>query len=302
MLFASFLFAAMGVCVKLASEIFSTSEIVLCRGVVGVAVLYCMIRIQGGSFRTSMPFAHLWRGFIGVVSLWLWFYAIANLPLATAMTLNYMAPIWMALWLFLHGWWHAKDRVEWPLIVAVFMSFVGVTLLLQPAFDSNQLSPALVALLSSMLSAMAYMQVRKLGLAGEPEYRVVFYFSVGNLLAGVGGNILEAGAGPVVWHPVDTWYKFFLLLGIGLSATAAQMAMTRAYRVGKTLVVANLQYTGIVFSSFWGVLVFSDSFDWHSWLGIAIILASGMAATFYNTRSTERGKAIATTDPIASEV
>lgn len=302
MLFASFLFAAMGVCVKLASEIFSTSEIVLCRGVVGVAVLYCMIRIQGGSFRTSMPFAHLWRGFIGVVSLWLWFYAIANLPLATAMTLNYMAPIWMALWLFLHGWWHAKDRVEWPLIVAVFMSFVGVTLLLQPAFDSNQLSPALVALLSSMLSAMAYMQVRKLGLAGEPEYRVVFYFSVGNLLAGVGGNILEAGAGPVVWHPVDTWYKFFLLLGIGLSATAAQMAMTRAYRVGKTLVVANLQYTGIVFSSFWGVLVFSDSFDWHSWLGIAIILASGIAATFYNTRSTERGKAIATTDPIASEV
>ena len=302
MLFASFMFAAMGVCVKLASEIYSTSEIVLCRGVVGVAVLYCMIRIQGGSFRTSMPFAHLWRGFIGVVSLWLWFYAIANLPLATAMTLNYMAPIWMALWLFLHGWWHAKDRVEWPLIVAVFMSFVGVTLLLQPAFDSNQLSPALVALLSSMLSAMAYMQVRKLGLAGEPEYRVVFYFSVGNLLAGVGGNILEAGAGPVVWHPVDTWYKFFLLLGIGLSATAAQMAMTRAYRVGKTLVVANLQYTGIVFSSFWGVLVFSDSFDWHSWLGIAIILASGMAATFYNTRSTERGKAIATTDPIASEV
>ena len=302
MLFASFLFAAMGVCVKLASEIFSTSEIVLCRGVIGVSVLYCMIRIQGGSFRTSMPFAHLWRGFIGVVSLWLWFYAIANLPLATAMTLNYMAPIWMALWLFLHGWWHAKDRVEWPLIVAVFMSFVGVTLLLQPAFDSNQLSPALVALLSSMLSAMAYMQVRKLGLAGEPEYRVVFYFSVGNLLAGVGGNILEAGAGPVVWHPVDTWYKFFLLLGIGLSATAAQMAMTRAYRVGKTLVVANLQYTGIVFSSFWGVVVFSDSFDWHSWLGIAIILASGMAATFYNTRSTERGKAIATTDPIASEV
>jgi S-adenosylmethionine uptake transporter len=202
----------------------------------------------------------------------------------------------------MHGWWHAKNRVEWPLILAVFMSFVGVTLLLQPAFDSNQFRPALVALISSMLSAMAYMQVRKLGLAGEPEYRVVFYFSVGNLLAGVGGNILEAGAGPVVWHPVDTWYKFFLLLGIGLSATAAQMAMTRAYRVGKTLVVANLQYTGIVFSSFWGVVVFSDSFDWHSWLGIAVILASGVAATFYNTRSTERGKAIATTDPIASEV
>jgi S-adenosylmethionine uptake transporter len=302
MLFASFMFAAMGVCVKLASETYSTSEIVMYRGVVGVSVLFLLIRLQRGSFRTTMPFAHLWRGVIGVISLWLWFYAIAKLPLATAMTLNYMAPIWIAVWLFTHGWWHSKNHIEWPLILAVFMSFVGVTLLLQPAFQSNQLGAALIALTSSVLSAMAYLQVRKLGLAGEPEYRVVFFFSITNLLAGVAGHLFEAGSGPVVWHPVNSWHGFLLLLGIGLCATAAQMAMTRAYRLGKTLVVANLQYTGIVFSSFWGVMVFNDSFDWHSWLGIVIILASGIAATFYNTRSTERGKAIAQTDPIASEV
>ncbi|SFU27805.1 DMT family transporter [Pseudoduganella namucuonensis] len=302
MLFASFMFAAMGVLVKLASETYSTSELVMYRGIIGITVLTCMIRIQGGSFKTTMPLAHLWRGFVGVVSLWLWFYSIAKLPLATAMTLNYMAPIWIAVWLFTHGWWHSKNHVEWPLIVAVFMSFVGVTLLLQPAFHSNQLGPALVALTSSVLSAMAYMQVRKLGLAGEPEYRVVFYFAVTNVIAGVGGHVLEAGAGPVAWHPINNWKGFLLLLGMGLCATAAQMAMTRAYRLGKTLVVANLQYTGIVFSSAWGVLVFADVFDWHSWLGIAVILASGSAATFYNTRSTERGKAIADTDPIASEV
>ena len=65
---------------------------------------------------------------------------------------------------------------------------------------------------------------------------------------------------------------------------------------------AYLQYTGIVFSSIWGVLVFADKFDWHSWLGIGIILASGSAAAFYNTKNTERGKAVASTDPIASEV
>jgi S-adenosylmethionine uptake transporter len=299
MLFASFMFAAMGVCVKLASDQYSTSEIVMYRGIVGMTVLYCMVRLQRGSLRTSMPLAHLWRGVVGVVSLWLWFYAIAKLPLATAMTLNYMAPIWIAVWLFGHGWWHKKNHVEWPLILAVAMSFVGVTLLLQPAFESQQLGPALVALSSSVLSAMAYMQVRKLGLAGEPEYRVVFFFSVMNFLAGAGGHVVESG---LQWHPVQGMYGTLLLLGIGLFATAAQMAMTRAYRVGKTLVVANLQYTGIVFSSIWGVLVFRDSFDWHSWLGMGIILASGVAATFYNTRSTERGKAIAATDPIASEI
>ncbi|MES2257903.1 MAG: DMT family transporter [Pseudomonadota bacterium] len=302
MLFASFMFAAMGVCVKLASDAYSTSEIVMYRGVVGISVLLCMIRLQGGSLKTAMPLAHLWRGVVGVVSLWLWFYAIAKLPLATAMTLNYMAPIWIAVWLFTHGWWHAKNHVEWPLIIAVGMSFVGVTLLLQPAINSNQFGPALIALGSSVLSAMAYLQVRKLGLAGEPEYRVVFYFSVMNLAAGFGGHIVETGGAALTWHPINTWHGALLLLGIGLCATAAQMAMTRAYRVGKTLVVANLQYTGIVFSSVWGVLVFSDVFDWHSWTGIAIILLSGIAATFYNTRNTERGKAIASTDPIASEV
>jgi S-adenosylmethionine uptake transporter len=301
-LFASFLFAAMGVCVKLASEMFSTSEIVMYRGIVGVTVLLILIRLQGGTLRTQFAMGHLWRSIVGVISLWLWFYSIAKLPLATAMTLNYMAPIWIAVWLFAHGWWHAKNRVEWPLIVAVAMSFVGVTLLLRPAFEANQLFDALIALGSSVLSAMAYMQVRKLGLAGEPEYRVVFYFAATNLVAGVVGHVAEAGGGPVTWHPLNSAHGVFLLLGMGLCATAAQMAMTRAYRVGKTLVVANLQYTGIVFSSVWGVAMFGDVFSWHSWLGIGIILLSGMAATFYNTKSTERGKAIADTDPIASEV
>ena len=221
MLFASFMFAAMGVCVKLASDTFSTSELVVCRGIIGIVTLYTMIRIQGGAFRTTMPYAHLWRGVVGVVSLWLWFYAIARLPLATAMTLNYMAPIWIAVYLFAMGWWHRKNHVEWPLILAVGMSFVGVTLLLQPAFHANQLAPALIALSSSVLSAMAYMQVRKLGLAGEPEYRVVFYFSITNLVAGAAGHFALDGP----WHPITSVHGALLLLGIGVCATSAQMAM-----------------------------------------------------------------------------
>jgi S-adenosylmethionine uptake transporter len=296
------MFAVMGVCVKLASVEFSTSELVLYRGVVGVITLATLIKMQGGSFRTSMPGAHLWRGVIGVISLWLWYYSIGELPLATAMTLNYMSPIWIAAWLFAMGWWHAKGDVKWPLILAVGCSFIGVTLLLRPAFDANLLTPALIALGSSMITAMAYMQVRKLGLAGEPENRVVFYFTVMNLLAGIVGVFLTGGSDGPAWHPITSWRSGLLLLAIGVCATSAQIAMTRAYRLGNTLVVANLQYTGIVFSSVWGVLVFGDVFDWHSWAGIAIILASGMAATFYNTRNTERGKAIANTDPIASEV
>lgn len=301
MLFASFMFAAMGVCVKLASDMFTTSEIVMYRGIVGVTMLGALIYFQGGTLRTRFPGKHLWRSIIGVISLWLWFFSIAKLPLATAMTLNYLSPIWIAVWLFAHGWWHAKNKVAWPLLVAVAMSFVGVVLLLQPAFQSDLLVYAFVAIGSSILTAMAYMQVRELGLAGEPEYRVVFYFALTNIVAGWLGHTIETQS-VTDFHPLDNGHGFLLLLGIGVFATVAQVAMTRAYRLGNTLVVANLQYTGIVFSSAWGVLVFADSFDWHSWLGIVIILASGMAATFYNTRNTARGKAVEKTDPIASEV
>ena len=82
--------------------------------------------------------------------------------------------------------------------------------------------------------------------------------------------------------------EILLLVAIGLTATIAQIAMTRAYRLGAMLVTANLQYTGIVFSSIWGMLIWGDHLTLSGWLGIGIILASGMAATFYNSRNNRR--------------
>ncbi len=297
MLLASFAFAAMGAAVKLASSYYSTNEIVMYRGLVGVIMLVIMVRHQGGTFITPLKGAHLSRCVAGVVSLWLWFYAIAELPLATATTLNYMAPIWIAAYLFLLGWWQKKKHVEWPLIAALAMSFGGVVMVLQPAVASNQWLGGAAGLLSSVISAIAYMQVRKLGQLGEPEYRVVFYFSLMSFVAGLAGCVANGAAtGTAVFHLHD-WRSFALLLALGSTACIAQLAMTRAYRYGKVLVVSNLHYTGIVFSSVWGAMLWGDSFDWHVWLGIGLILVSGVAATFYNTSTTAQTK----TDPIASE-
>jgi S-adenosylmethionine uptake transporter len=306
MLFASFVFAIMGVCVKLASAFYSTSEIVMYRGLVGVIVIYGLIKLRGGSLKTRLPWQHVGRGAVGVTALWLWFYAIGTLPLAMAMTLNYTAPIWMAAFLFASGWWLGKSRFEWGLLTAILFSFLGVTLLLQPAFQADQWFSGIVALISGMLSAMAYLQVRRLGKLGEPEYRVVFYFSATGLVAGLLGCLatpllpVSSTVAPVMWHS-HTIQGVTWLLGVGLCAAIAQMAMTRAYRLGNTLVTANLQYSGIVFSSIWGILIWSDLLGASGWLGIAIILASGITATYYNTRATARNEPPAT-DAIASEV
>ena len=287
MLFASFVFAIMGVCVKLASATSSTSEIVMCRGLVGMLLIAGFARMQRVSLRTTLPWHHAWRGLVGVTALWLWFFAIGQLPLATAMTLNYMAPIWIAAIVFTLGWWHKQRRFEWGLAAAIITSFAGVALLLKPTIHAEQWLGGLLALISGFLSALAYMQVKKLGQLGEPEYRVVFYFSVSGVLAGLLSGLADSYLRTGEFHILHTLTGTdFLLLGsIGLTATIAQMAMTRAYRLGAMLVTANLQYTGIVFSSIWGILIWGDHLELSGWLGIVIILASGVAATFYNARS-----------------
>lgn len=308
MLFASFVFSIMGVCVKLASSMYSVAEIVMYRGMVGVLFMAGLIMVQGGTFRTSLPWHHLWRGIVGVTALWMWFYSIGKLPIATGMTLNYMAPIWIAAILFTAGWWRGEKKFEWGLATAIVFSFIGVTLLLRPSFHAEQWFPALVGLASGVLSALAYLQVRKLGQMGEPEYRVVFYFSLTGMLAGLLGTF--AGTDFADGH-ATSWNGHnakgvTLLIAIGVTATVAQMAMTRAYRLGKTLVTANLQYTGIVFSSGWGILVWGDVLSLLGWMGIVIILASGIAATYYNTRNVAapagKRSVADTNDPIATEV
>jgi S-adenosylmethionine uptake transporter len=200
--------------------------------------------------------------------------------------------------MFFTGWWSGKGLPEWPLALAIGMSFVGVTLVLRPAVASHEWIGGMVAIASSIIAAMAYLQVRKLGQMGEPEYRVVFYFSLTMGCAGLAGTLIEHGMGTFRPH---TWHGAWILLGIAASGLMAQIAMTRAYRIGKVLVVANLQYSGIIFSSLWGMVLWGDVFDWHVWLGMAVILASGLAATFYNTRRTARGAVVTDTDPIAVE-
>jgi drug/metabolite transporter (DMT)-like permease len=278
---ASFLFSLMGAGVKLASAAYSINEIVMYRGLVGVCILYGIARHHNGSLATKIPASHLTRSAVGLASMWLWYFSMSRLPLATAVTLNYMSPVWTAAFLVLLAWWQRRRGVEWQLLVAIGVSFAGVVLAMRPAFESRQWLGGLAALASGMLAAVAYMLIRRLSRLGEPEYRVVFYLSAMSTVAGFAGAMLEPGG----FHRID-WYGGALLGGVALTGTLAQIALTRAYHQGKTLVVANLQYTGIVFSSAWGILLWGDLFDWHVWLGMAMILGSSLAATFFNSRAT----------------
>ncbi|MBI2771689.1 MAG: DMT family transporter [Burkholderiales bacterium] len=285
MLLAAALFATMAVCVKIASAWFTSAELVAWRGLLGVLFMWVLARSRGVSLATKYPGMHAWRSLVGVLSLGAWFYAIAWLPLATAMTLNYMSSVWVAAFLIggaLLKWMPASPgeprRRQGPLVATVVAGFVGVVLMLQPTIEQNQLLAGVVGLSSGLLAALAYMQVMALGKLGESELRTVFYFAVMSAVAGALG-VAFTGLSP--WD----WAHALWLIPIGMLASLGQLCMTRAYSHGATLVVANLQYSGIVFGAIYSVVLFGDRISAAGWAGMALIVASGIAATVLRART-----------------
>jgi len=282
MILASLFFATMSVCIKYASAHFGTFELVFYRGLIGMAFMAGLCRVQGVKLATPIPMMHVWRSVIGVASLSAWFYAIAHLPLATAMTLNYMSGVWVAA--FLVGGTLVMGRLQdagkqGPVVLTVIGGFAGVIMILRPTIEQNQLFAGVIGLLSGIGAALAYMQVAALGRMGEPESRTVFYFSVGTTVTGLVCSLLFTGFSPWAW-PQVLW-----LLPIGVLAASGQLCMTLAYSKGATLVVANLQYSGIIFSALYGLFLFGDQIPLIGWTGMVLVIVCGVASTALRNRT-----------------
>jgi S-adenosylmethionine uptake transporter len=297
MILSALIFSSMAVCVKFAAQYFNNAELVFYRGVIGMVFMAAFARMRGTSLATTVLPMHIWRSVVGVVALSAWFYAIAHLPLATAMTLNYMSSVWIAAFLVGGTLMFAKAggsvsreaesvgalfQSQGPLVLAILASFAGVVMLLRPTIDQNQAFAGLIGLLSGLGSAFAYMQVMVLARMGEPEARTVFYFAVGTTIAGALGMVL-LGLSP--WD----WQHALWLLPIGLLASLGQLCMTKAYSMstnhGGTLMVANLQYSGIIFSALFGLALFGDTIPPLGWAGMGLIVLSAIAATVLRARA-----------------
>lgn len=284
MVLGAFFFASMAVCVKIASTWFHSGELLLYRGLIGGLLLMWLVRRQGLSLRTPYPGMHLSRSLIGVTSMGSWFYAIAGLPVATAMTLNYMSSVWIAAFLLggvVMTWTPAQGVArlvrQGPLTATVLAGFAGVVLVMRPTMEREQIFAGLTGLMSGFVSAFAYMQVSALSKLGEPETRIVFFFTVATAVVG--------GAATAVMglSPLNGWHTLWLL-PLGVLATLGQLCMTRAYGKGGTLVVASLQYSGIVFAALYGMALFGDVISPTAWIGMGLIVGSGVIATILRTR------------------
>ncbi len=277
MLLASIMFAGMGACVKVASDYgASLPHVILFRGVPSVLLLLFWARFTHRSLRPPSWKLHLWRNVAGVTSMWLGFFAISHLPLSTAVSLNYTAPLFIAGWMLARGGTQ-RDPVR---IIAVLFGFLGVIAVLRPSIGQDHWFAAMLGLLAGALSAIAMMQIRELGRVGEPEWRTVLIFSCCVCLSSLVGLVAEG------WRSIDIM-AWLALVGVGVLGLIGQLAMTRAFGLGSALLTAALQYTTIIFAALLGIIFWADVPDAIAWGGMAMIIASGVLS-IWRTYSEDR--------------
>jgi len=260
MVVSGLFFTAHGVFVKLAAGRFGLGELMLYRSLFIVVAIVLFTRLAGWPLR-----GHLVRSIAGVVSMLLFFACLAHAPLATAVTLNYTSPLFLALITGLL----LRERLSLPAVVAIATGFAGVLALLQPWTEGSPLIPGLLGLAGGAVAAVAYLGVRQLGAAGEPEWRTVFYFALLGLVAGVVA-LPFTGATPVRASDLP------LLAAIGAFALASQLAMTCAYSRGATLVVATLSYCGVLFAGLYDLFATGEAPTAAGWLGMSLIASAGV--------------------------
>ncbi len=277
MLFASLLFAGMGVFAKVLSASMPSLEVVFFRNVfgvllVGASLLHRPMRGEGGK-----PWLLFFRGFVGFLALLMFFYDIAHIPLGEAMTYSKTSPIWTAIFasIFLH---EVLSPRQW---LAVLVGFVGIVLITDPfstPFDKYDL----LGILSGIGAALAYTSVRELKRYYDTRAIVLSFMGVGTL-----GPLLLMGMALYVQVPeFDFMFAKFVMpqgvmwmqiVAMGLLATLAQIFMTKAYGVTKAGIVGAVSYSNIAFSILFGLLFLGDPVpDIVKFLGIILIVLSGI--------------------------
>lgn len=272
MVHAALWFAVMSTLVKLASERLPTMQIVFARGFVTLGLAAAsLVHARKSPFggRSGLLFL---RGLIGSCALICFYAAVVHLPLAEATVVHQTAPLWTALL----AAWLLHERLRPRIVVALLGAFAGVLMIARPSwlFGGGPAAPlpwefAFVALLGAMLSAIAYVTVRRLGRTEDPLV-VVFWFPL------VTVPMTAPFALPQWSWP--TWQEWLLLLGIGASTQIAQVELTRGLAkeaAGRATAVGYLQ---VAFATLFGAVVFGALPDAWSWAGMATIVVSLAAA------------------------
>lgn len=236
------------------------SEIVFFRALISLVLCVYGIRKLNLSFLgVNKPYL-IGRGVAGTVALSLFFYVLQTLPLATAVTLQYLSPIFTVFWaqvLF-------KERASLIQWVFFAVGFFGVYII--QGFDPRVgMWPAIIGVVSALASGLAYTFVRKLRTT-DHELVIIFYFpliTIPVMLPFVIENWVTPGLIDLFW-----------LALIGVFTQGGQLYLTRGYSLHKAADVGLVNYVGVIYAVIFGWFIFGESLPWTVVVGMAVILMS----------------------------
>jgi len=276
-LLASALFASAAAMAKMVVTEYHVLQILFFRQVVVfLSTLPSMYRSAPTRLRTSYPQLHVARligAFIGLsCSIW----AVAVLPLTTAITLGFTQVFFVALLaLFLLNEAVGKHR-----LIAVFAGFVGVVIVMRPGVDGLIDIQTLIPIAGALGAAIAIVSVRRLSQTESTATLLVYQSVFVGVIAGI----------PLfwLWNTPDIRGWFFLLT-MGVLASVGQWVGIRALRLGEASVVGNVEYVKLIYAAILGWLFFAEVPDAHTLIGALVIVASS-AYIFHRERARENIK------------
>lgn len=271
----------------------------------GIGILFSLVLVQFeggfGILKTRNPWQHTLRGVLIVVANMTYFAALAALPLADATALFFAAPLFITLLSIPM----LREKVGILRLSAVFVGFIGVMIMQRPWASTDALDVPRVVLLLPVISAFTYalnqILTRKLGVEAKASAMAV-YIQAAFVVVSLGFFIV-AGDGRYAagyenesmifllrawsWPTAEDW-PFFIALGV--NSAAVGYCLSQAYRLADAATVAPYEYIGLPLAVFWGFVVFSELPVFEVWIGIALILGSGL---FVFVREQQKARLVA---------
>ena len=266
MIFGSVCFGTMNALVKWTAFHADVWMIIMVRSAVIALAVAIFAASRGLSLKVSDKRKMLLRCVVGLTAMILYFTALGRIPIGQAVTLQYTAPLFVAL---LSGR-VIRERVEPIVALLVGSAFAGIVLIVSPDLSSID-SDALLALGSGFFAALAYMYVRELRNTDSAS-SVVFWFAAFSVV----GSIFQAlpDVAGLEWKTVAA------LIGIGIGAGGGQVGITMAYHRANAAWVSAFSYLTVIVATFYGFTLFNETLGASDWLGGLLIVGSGIALIF----------------------
>ena len=280
-LLSTLFFSFMNVIVKYLSDI-PFFELVFFRAAISCVIGFFTLKQMRVSFKPNNPKMIILRGITGTISLMLYFYTLQRMPLTTAVTIQYLAPLFTAI---LAGV-ILNERITWVQWMFLAVAFVGV--LMVEGFD-DQVGWKVMSLgiTASFMSGLTYNLIRKMR-SQEPPIRIVFYFPLMSAIFSFPFLFTDIGGG-WVWPDLK---KAVLLILLGVVTWFAQLFMTKAYQSDAPGYISIFNYLGIFLGAAFGYIFFNEMLTVLASFGILIILVSVVLSTLYQSYIKRKGKMV----------